>query len=545
MAQAPSLPTLAWQALILFAVVVSGVAVWRLARPRGDWGARLRSRFVLGIPWGTLLAVAVVLGVYLFVQGGLWNWRSPVVIAFRAWSYFYPLGVLFAGLAHADPGHLVGNLLATLTFGVLAEYAWGHFPSGRGVSTFSSLRTNPYARFAAFPLVAVGIAIFSGAFSLGPVIGFSGVVFAFAGFALIRYPLTTVVLLAVGDAVNLIYRALRNPQLTAEASPSFSTPWWAGIAIQGHALGLFAGVVLAVVLFRRRDAIPSPGRLWAAVVAFAASQGLWAVYLILGNGQFVLYRGLGVIMVLLLAVLFTAAVAASDRPLIASIGLSRREAATLVVASVLLALALVAVPFNLLEVGDEAVPDEATTVEAGDYTVLYAENVENRLVTAFEVPYFNESSVRESGVIVVSEEREVWWTAISKNRLAFDGRGSVVVGGPGWRERVVATRDGWSAIGGPATYKVFLKHDDERRLAFTADPAPAEPMIDGRNISIVPMSEGFALRVTRANETLGTAPIPEGNETVSTGGLEFARNDSAVFAIANETRVRVATKPSK
>lgn len=543
MAQAPSLPTPVWQALVLVALVVSGVVVWRLARPGGDWGARLRSRLVLGIPWGSLLVVGIVLAVYLFVQGGFWNWRSPLVIAFRAWSYFYPLGIILAGLAHSGPGHLVGNLLATATFGILAEYAWGHFPTERGVSTFSSLRTNPYVRIVTFPLIAIVVAVFSGAFSLGPVIGFSGVVFAFAGFALIRYPLTTVVLLAVGDAVSLVYRALRNPQFTAEASPSFSTPWWAGIAIQGHALGLLVGVVLAVLLFRRRDAIPPAGRLWAAVVAFAASQGLWAVYLILGNGRFVLYRGLGVILVLLLAALLTAAAAASDRPLVGRIDLSRREAATLVAASILLALAAVAVPFNLLEVGDEAVPEDATTVEAGDYTVFYAENVENRLVTAFDIPFYNGSSVRESGVVVVSRDREIWWTAVSKSRLAFNGQGTVVVGAPGWRERVVASRKGWSAVGGPTTYKVFLEHGDARRLAFTADPAAAEPVIDGRNVSVVPTEDGFALRVSRDNETLGTAPIPEANATSTAGGLSFARNDSAVFAVINETKVRVATKP--
>lgn len=542
MAQAPSLPAVAWQALVAAALLASAGVAWAIARPRGEWGARLRARFVLGVPWGTLASMGVVLAVYLFVQGGLAHWYAPVVIAFRAWSYFYPLGVLTAGLAHAGPGHLTGNLLATLTFGTLAEYAWGHFPTGRGTATFSSIRTNPYARAAAVPVAAVALAVFTGAFSLGPVVGFSGVVFALAGFALVRYPLSTVVLLAVSDAVSLVYRALRSPELTVEAEPSFSTPWWADVAVQGHAVGLFAGVVLAVVLFRRRGEIPSAGRLWAAVVAFAAAEGLWAVYLILGNGRFVLYRALGVALVLAVAAVVTAAVAASDRSLVPAIDLSRREAAVILVASILLALSLVAVPFNLLQVGDDAVPENATTVEARDYTVFYAEDVPNRLVAAVEIPLYNGTAVRQSGVIVVSRDREIWWTAVTKGRLAFEGRAGVLVGGPGWRERVVATRVGWSAAGGPSTYKVFLARDGDRRLAFTADPAPAEPVIAGRNVTLRPTDEGFALRVTRHNETLGTAPIPDANATTAAGGLRFERVEKKVFAVRNGTRVRVATK---
>lgn len=543
MAQAPSLPTLAWQAFVLLSVSASAVIVWRLARPRGEWGARLRARFVLGVPWGTLLTVGLVTAVYLLVQGGLWHWRRPVVIAFRAWSYLYPLGIVTAGLSHAGPGHLIGNLLATVTFGVLAEYAWGHFPTERGASTFSSLRTNPYARIAAVPAVAVLGAIYSGAFALGPVIGFSGVVFALAGFALIRYPLTTLVLLALGDAVSLVYRALQNPQVFAEASPSFQTPWWANIAIQGHSIGLLAGIVVAVVLFHRRNEVPSPARLWAGVVGFSAAQGLWAVYLILGNGRFVLYRGLGISLVLLLGAMIAAAVASSDRVVASTIDLSWRDLGVILVASVFLALSAVAVPFNLMEVGSGAVPSNATTVEAGDYTVFYAENVENPLVAAVDVPGYNGSTVRQSGVIVVSRQREIWSTAISTQRLAFEGRSVVVLGGPGWRERVVATRAGWSVVGGPSTYKVFLKPSNEpRRLAFTASNATAEPVIDGRNVSIVPTRRGFAVRVSRDNETLGTAPIPKGNASASAGGLEFVREGDKLFAVGNDSRVRVASR---
>jgi hypothetical protein len=84
------------------------------------------------------------------------------------------------------------------------------------------------------------------------VIGFSGVVFAFAGVALVRYPLTTILALVAGRVLGILRAALQTPTLEAKAQPTFSTPWWAEVAIQGHALGLFVGVLLGVWLLRRR-----------------------------------------------------------------------------------------------------------------------------------------------------------------------------------------------------------------------------------------------------------------------------------------------------
>ena len=537
-----AVPAWAWRVAVLLAALVGAVVIVGLARPGGRWGRALRRRFVMGVPWGTLAVVGVVLGVYLFLQGGWESWYRPLVIPFRAWSYLYPLGMLTAGFAHTGTNHLIGNLLGTLAFGTLAEYAWGHFPTERGTATFSSLRTNPFARAGAFLLGSLAVGVFTAAFSLGPVVGFSGVVFAYAGFALVRYPLGTLVVVLAGGFVDLVYRALQSPTLVVRAQPRFSTPWWADVAIQGHAVGLFVGVVLATLLVRRRGVRPNPAHLFLAALLFAADRGLWAVYTFLGGSRFELFRAGGVALLLLLAGLVAAAPTASTRTLLGRIDLRSHEAAVGLVLAVLVALSVVAVPYNLFApAGDDGLED-ATGVEVRDYTVYYAEGVTNRLVSVVDVPGIN-TSVRTSGVIVVSEERGIWWTAYGRSEIAFAGERRVRLGGVGWRDSVVVNRTGWTVVGGPATYTVSLRRAGEApKPAWTADPSTAEPTIQGRNVTVYPIEEGFGLRVTRGNVTLGRAVVPAVNATVEAGGLTFTNREGDLFAVANGTRVRVAAR---
>ncbi|MFB6352625.1 MAG: hypothetical protein ABEJ92_00915 [Halobacteriales archaeon] len=140
--------------------VVGSLAVVRWLDRRHDWGPARRSRLLLGVPWGTLTTGLFVLAVYLFVQGGLHHWRAPLVIPYRSWSYLYPLGMVVAPFAHNGVGHLTGNLLGTVVLGTLAEYAWGHFPTGRGAQSFAGWRSNPYVRaFVLFPAGVVGIGL--------------------------------------------------------------------------------------------------------------------------------------------------------------------------------------------------------------------------------------------------------------------------------------------------------------------------------------------------------------------------------------------------
>lgn len=539
-----TLPDLAWYAILVAGVGISVLAVYLLSRPAGEWGRRVRSRLVLGLPWGTIIVFLVVLGFYLFVQDGYVNPRNPVVLPFRAWSYFYPTGILTAGIAHASLNHLTGNLLGLLVFGSLAEYAWSHFPRQRGIATFSSLRSNPFARITTFVSITLLASVFTGVFGLGPVIGFSGVVFAFVGVALVRFPLTTIVAMVFTGVMRLLYEAIRSPEFAITVGETtIGRPWWATIAIQGHAIGLFLGVVLGVLLCYRRGTRPNPAHVWLAALVFAVDRGLWAIYLIEGSGEYRLLRALGAVAVFSVATVIALGAVSTTRTLVARIDLTRREMAFMLLVSILLALSLVAVPFNLFTVDDPSAGiDEAAAVDVDGYTVFYAEDVPNQYVPAIPLPNVSDTDgqVNASGVIVVSQERHIWWEVISKTELAVDSSRTVRLGGPGWSETVRATRTTWHVTGGNSTYVVRLGIDDDRPVVYRAESATADVTIDGRGLDLAPTEEGFEIQVTRAGEPIANTPIPGSNETVTAGGLEFERDDAVVVASRTNTSVRVA-----
>jgi membrane associated rhomboid family serine protease len=531
-----------WQLGLLASLVVAFLVVRRLADPEGEWRLTLRRRFLLGLPWGTLLVVLGVLAFYLFVQGGLERWRAPVVVPFRAWSYLYPLGILTSGFAHDGASHLTGNLLGTLVFGTLAEYAWGHFPRERGSASFGSLRTNPFARIGAFVAATLLVGVFASAFALGPVVGFSGVVFAYAGFTLVQLPVLTLVVVLAGGAVDLVYRSLQNPTVQSASRPSFTTPWWAEVAIQGHALGLFVGVALGVALVCRRDERPDPLHVFVAVAAFGVDRGLWAIYGFLGNGRFELYRAGGLAVLFVMAGLVTAAATPSREMLVERIDLRSHEAAVGLTLAVLVALSVAAVPYNLLALGAGDGLSDRPSVEVRDYEVYYAEDVQDRLVSGIDVPGLD-TDVRTSGVVVVSERRNVWWTAYGKRELAFAGDRYVRLGGLGWRETVRANRTGWAAVGNTSTYRIRLRPaGGEYVTAFRSGSVTAEPTVAGRNVTLFTAETGFGLAVSRGNETLGTAAIPGNATAVSVGGLTIENDRGRLYAVRNDTRVRVGTR---
>ncbi|MFB6124111.1 MAG: rhomboid family intramembrane serine protease [Haloferacaceae archaeon] len=538
--------TLVQRLAVVVALVLAAVVVARLDRSTRSRVGRLRTRLLLGVPWGTLTAVTFVLSTYLFLQGGWSHWYAPVVVPFRAWSYFYPLGVLSAAFAHVGPGHLVSNLVGTLVFAPLAEYAWGHFPRERGASTFDSWRTNPYVRaFVVVPGVAVAVGLVTAAFSIGPIIGFSGVVFAFAGFALVYYPLGTVVALSAGGVVRTVHRALRSPTVVGKAEPVYSSPWWADIAIQGHALGLFVGVLLGLWVARRRgDDVPSALRLWVGVVLFAVGQSLWAVYWYRGGEAYVLYRAVGVVAVALLATLVTLAVTASDRPLVdapadALRALPRWQAAAVAVVLVTAAISGPAVPVNLTRPADGSV---TATTTVRDYEVTYAENVTNEMVSAVDVSAFGETTnVTTSGVVVESNRRGIWTTAVTKGRLDFAGDARVRLGGVGWRETVRVHRDGWDVVGNGTVYRVSLSRAGRNVTAYTSPPKRADPVVGGRNVTIVARADRFLVTVTRANAS-ASAPMPATDSSVTLLGVTLTHDGTKLVATYDETRVRVASE---
>jgi membrane associated rhomboid family serine protease len=538
------------QLVVVAAVVLAVVALSRL--DGGGWQRRLRRRLLFGLPVGTLTVVGVVLAVYLFVQGGLANWNAPVTIPYRAWSYFYPLGMVTSSFAHSGPGHLVGNLVSTLVFGSLAEYTVGHYPRRRGAHSFGSFRDNPYVRaFLVVPGVTVAVGLVAAVFSVGPVIGFSGVVFAFAGFALVSYPVWTLLGWFAARVLRVGYDAFVSPQPTVRSQPVFVTPWFAEIALQIHVLGFLVGVLVAL-WYRQVDAeapsLPSPSRLAAGVLAFAVTNSFWAVYWFRGNDAFVLYRWLGVALVVGLAVVVATAAADSDRAtaprvdsfLAAARAAGPRQVALVVVVLAAASLAGPAVPVNLGTASSEELPGETVTVR--DYEVAYAVDIENGMVGVVDVEAFGEStSVNTSGVVVRSERRSIWVTAVRAGRLELRGNATVRVGGLGWRDSVRASRTGWRVVGNETAYRVNLTHDGATTTAYTTPPRQAEPLLAGRNVTVVTTPDDFELVVTRGR-TIGRASMPPPDGAAVAGGLVFERNGSRLYAVVRDTRVRIAQK---
>jgi hypothetical protein len=161
------------------------------------------------------------------------------------------------------------------------------------------------------------------------------------------------------------------------------------------------------------------------------------------------------------------------------------------------------------------------------------------------VSLFGETTdVTTSGVVVVNEDREIWATPVSNNRLGFTGRVNVRVGGVGWSEVVSVQRRGWSAVNGGTAYRVRLRGPDaeEWTQTFASEPAVAEATIANRSVAIVPENGRFALHVVQNDSAVADAPIPAEGESVTIDGIRFEREDRKLYAAIDGTRVRVAVR---
>lgn len=524
---------------LVVALGVAGYVLFRVGRHRAI-GDRLRSRFVLGVPWGTVVVVAFVVLVYLVIQGARRYPGNPLVIPFRSWSYFYPTGMLVSSFGHSSTGHITSNLVSTVVFAPIAEYAWSHYPRRRGVQTFASPLTNPFVRIGVFVLGVLLVGLLNALFVPGPVIGFSGVVFAFGGFAVVTAPVAAVVGLVASEAVGLLYDAVQLPVFEATARPIFWSPRWAEIAVQGHAFGILIGVLLGVALLYRRESWPSPWKIWVAALLFAVSKSLWAIYWQSGPRSWVMFRGAGLALVVTLATLVTVAAAARNRTLVGRIDLSWREAGVGLLLAGTFAIGLAAVPYNAIDLGQDDLPDEG--VEVRDYVVTYDEDIEDGYVSAVRVPYLRDAvSVETSGVIVASAERDAWLRVVQEGELAHDGVERVTVGGLGWRETVVANRTGWNVVDAGTTYRVSIRRDGGDPVpVFTAPPVTSPAVIDERQVRIESRDDGFTAVVSGNDSTLGETSIPPPADPVTIGGLTLNRTENQLFVERNGTRVRIA-----
>jgi membrane associated rhomboid family serine protease len=475
--------------------------------------------------------------------------------------------MLAAGFAHAGPGHLVGNVLGALVLSPLVEYAWGHYPSprrkraetstdhphpppsaapdpsagqrddGRGAagkrSDGRALLARPWVRaLVLFPLGIVAVSLLTSVFALGWSLGYSGTVFFLLGFALVALPLTTVVGVVVTSGVSVVFSTLQTPVVRATVSSGGpSPPAWAGINWQAHLLGFLLGVVAALVLLWYRDEWPDPERIAFAAVVVALARSLWLVSTA-SDGEFVLWRAVGVIFVLAVVFLLVATVAMENEPLFRGVTVRQVLLATLVAVPVILALPSAAT--NAPGMAADPVP-ESGGVTVADYTVTYGENVSHGRIDD-----------NASGVIVVSERRDIWSTAVSPAQLASRENVTVPVGGIGWREAVEIERTGWDVAGNDSVYAITVSHDDQTARPFQSAPKEAQSRVDNRTITVAATADAFRLNVSHDGQRAGSVAIPERNASVSVGGLTFSTEEhddsDAVFAERGGTRVLVAQR---
>ncbi|MDY7083114.1 MAG: rhomboid family intramembrane serine protease, partial [Halobacteria archaeon] len=215
--------------IVSYIVLASGIGVGiiavYLARPnlvKENWN-RARERFVFGLPLGSALIIVVNIAFFLVAQRGYSHPNNPLVLPFYSWSYFYPTGLLTAPISHAGVGHITGNMAATLVFAPVAEFIVGHKRErqreGERESEGESLTSVARAVLFALGVYVVGVAMT--VFAWGPVVGFSGVVFALVGFVAVVYPVRAVGLLILTNIVSTLINVVRFPVVVLSGGTEF------------------------------------------------------------------------------------------------------------------------------------------------------------------------------------------------------------------------------------------------------------------------------------------------------------------------------------
>lgn len=584
---AVSTPLSPTQVLVLVALVGAIAYLWYVDG-RDRWYAVASDRLLYGVPWGTAVSLLGVTSFYLFVQRGLWHWSEPLFLPFVSWSYFYPTGMLTAGIAHASPSHFLSNFAAALTLGPIAEYAWSHYaPERRGsdgdegsddersgaetsgdsgsgddgsdditrpsaIGFGVSVLDRPWVRaVVVFPIALFVVAYVTSVLSLGPSLGFSGAVFALAGFAVVTYPLASVVAILGARAIGRLFDAVAEPVVrgTVETGPP-APPSWAGVAFQAHFVGFLIGVLLGLALLHWTDRRPSPGRIFLATLLFGMVQGLWLIVLRGGQDVYLLYQGVGVAGLLVLTTLITAAVAGddADEPRLQQLAGFRpvRLGVTVVLVAVTVLVVLPS-PFaglTIVDSYDEHEPAlEGVTVE--DYTVTYAENEPIGSRFPFEASG-DQSRGTASGVIVASPDREIWTVATNERLLAHYGEATVAVGDVGWHESVTVERSGWELSSGETAYAVDVAADGDERRVFQSDPASTDVEIDHRTLYVTPSDDGFRVLLQRDGTEVASAPVPAAGDSTSVGDLTIATEEngdrSVLFVSSDDLRVPIAER---
>jgi hypothetical protein len=222
---------------------------------------------------------------------------------------------------------------------------------------------------------------------------------------------------------------------------------------------------------------------------------------------------------------------------------TQRHAGLVGLVMLVLLVASVGIPLGFITVEDDTVAN-ASTVTVEDYTLAYVDNGTTGHSMAIDLYEDDQLQSNVSGVILVSDRREMWTIAVPEQSLAYSGDASVQVGGLGWRETVEVERTGWDVVGNDSAYVVDLVVDGERTRSYTGDPVQSGVRIDDHTVSVVPTDEAFELRVDRDGTLVGTGSLPDGDGSTTVGPLTFATEDDETHVVARSdgTEVTVATR---
>jgi membrane associated rhomboid family serine protease len=506
--------------LSLVIVLLAFVAYWTRPYVAHELLRLSSRRLIYGLPLGTFVIVGVNVAFFLLAQRA-YGGGNVLTIPFISWSYGYPLGFLTAPIGHASLSHILGNLLTTLVFAPVAEYVIGHKSSRR-----------PLVRaLVVIPLAWYAVGVFISVFSLGPSIGFSGVLFFFFGFVVVFYPVVSVGLIVVSSVFRTVVGALRSPVSVESTVETVTTPSWANIAVDAHALGFLLGVGLAVIFARRTERNVDGYRVGAAVLLVGLAQGLHLVWLADGS-SYVLYRGFGVALVAVLALFaaYGSAVESSAPPVLGMDELPARRA---------LSVAALAVPVVLLcgtgfvtGFGAVSTVDDVDTVEVGDYSVWYGEGVENQRVFSIPLIEFTPANFTSSGVIVTSDQRGVWRREVTARGLRSNPNRTFLVGGLSWDEEVRVERVGMTSPTGDDSYSVFVTSGNESRPVFDSSPAETGVKIDGWSLDLSVTDGDRSVTMERD----GTRRVVYlGSQPTEVEGVTFEVEERRIVASSGDT----------
>ncbi len=506
--------------LLAFAGVVrSGFLhrTWRTANERLLWG----------LPIGTIVIVSVNVVFFAVIQRGVENPSDPLFLPFISWSYQYPEGVLSSAIAHADSGHITGNMMATLVFAPLAEYVVGHRNS-----------RHPYLRALVFvPALWYVFALVPAAFAWGPGLGYSGAVFAFFGFVAVFYPLRAVIMVVLVSVAGSLFSALLDPISVQVAGERFVQPSWANVAIDAHVIGMLLGFGVALLYARRYRYPIDRFRVGFAVVAIAVLQGLW-IFAISDGSTYYLYQAAGKAVVVTLAVALTyTASDLSEAPLFRLSELNLRRFTTGSFLLVPLMAFVVVGVFWLAFFGAIGFEEEPEGVDVEDYTVFYGEDVTLEIAPPFDALY--DEPPEFSGVLVSSDERGIRTVGVATRQLRSDTERTVRVGGFRWMSEVEVSRTGMTSVTGNSTYTVELSHNRSlQNRSYDSGAADADTVVDGWDVAVETVGGDNMVVLEDEDRTLH---VPIEKTSTVTEGVEIWSRDDRVYVEGQDSRAVAGT----